>query len=470
MGKSLLFESTICELKSKISEALETIGIRFESAEALTLLKHHGFKTEGNIVFFNEKQIEHALIQMGFYEYPAVTQRKITGQLFYGIPVLLDDDTHKYRRVHVSDAVKMYQLGETSDLYGSSSIAIVDPEDNDAEDPYIGQMAMLLKYSDKYLMNGLRATATNSKNGDVYTSAYNAIHLVREVLGDTKEESVMTQIICPKSPLEYDEECILNIRATAEQGQKIILCPCSLTNLTGPSSILGVNIHDMALALAGIVYIQLIRPGLRVSMSTCSVPTDLRIIQPVYGTAEMTYISVVFYELCKSYRIPCSINAMLSDAAVPNYQSGVESLLTTMLPFELTDLDIAYCYPGLMAGFYCGSFEKVIYDEETMRYVNRIFKGISQKIDTNILKDMQKAMVTKTFLNGKTPNIYREENYLTNIFSKYGISEGIQPEKADIILKAKAEIKRRLGGYQLPKRTIEQKQLLQRFLPSQCRY
>lgn len=470
MGKQLLTQTTLETIHEKVLETLETLGIRFENEEALEVFRKRGAKVEGNIVYLTEKLVSEALSLFPAYEYPPVTERRVTGQLFFGVPILLDDDTQHYRPVTVADAVKMYKLGETSDLYEGSSIAIVDPYDNDADDKYVGQMAMLLKHSDKYLTNGLRATALNSKNGDVYTSAYKAIKLVKEFHGVTNDDTVMCQIICPKSPLAYDDECLLNIKAAVEQGQSVMLCPCSLTNLTGPSTILGINVHDIALALAGIAYIQFLRPGTPVSLSTCSAPTDMRTIQPAYGTPEGVYISIVFYELSKFYKINCGICALLSDSAKVDYQSGVESLLTTLLPFNLTDIDIAYCYPGLMSGFYCGSFIKAIYDEETMRYMNRIFKGIKQELDPNLMDSMKVAMDKNTFLTGRTPQAYRDDHYLTQIFSKYGVSQDAKPELTDIRIKAQKEIDRRLAMYKLPERTAEQQKLLQEYLPTQCKY
>ena len=44
----------------------------------------------------------------------------------------------------------MYQLAETCDLYESINPGVVDPEDNDSEDQHISQIAIMLKYLDKF--------------------------------------------------------------------------------------------------------------------------------------------------------------------------------------------------------------------------------------------------------------------------------------------------------------------------------
>ena len=42
-------------------EILKETGIRFPNRQALEIFKHHGFKIDGEMVFFQEKDIEKAL-------------------------------------------------------------------------------------------------------------------------------------------------------------------------------------------------------------------------------------------------------------------------------------------------------------------------------------------------------------------------------------------------------------------------
>lgn len=469
MRKRFLSDAVISQLRDKVSEALLKVGIKFENDEALGLFRRNGFKVDGKYVYFTDKQIEDALSNMTPFEPGEVTERSVASQLFYGVPYMLDEITNEHRRATVADVVKMYKLGETSDVYGGSGIAIVDPWDNDGENPYLAQVAMLLKYSDKFFTNGFRASSYNTNNKGVYQSACKALEMVKEIRGAADGEAYMGQAVCPMSPLCYDNECILNMKAAALYGQAITICPCSIGYLTGPANIYGLIVHDMAMALAGTVYLQLLKPGTEVYYSICSAQADLRTMQPSYGAVEEVFVAVAFYELCLSYKLCSSICAELTDSIRPDYQSGVESSLTTILPFELTDLDIVYCYPGLMSGFSCGSFEKAIYDEELVRITNHYLRGISQELDTNIIEDLLYAKETETFIRTKSPNRFKEDFYIPRGFYKGGVSFN-ELEIKDIRMKALEEIDRRMEMYQLPERSMEQKRVLNQFLPSQCKY
>lgn len=470
MRKRFLNDKTISELHNKVSEVLQKVGICFENEEALELFRSHGIKVDGQFVYFTDKQIEDALACFDPFEPEEVTERSVVSQLFYGVPYILDEQTNICRNATVADVVKMYKLGETSDLYGGCGIAVVDPCDNDAEDKYLAQIAMMLKYSDKYFTNGFRASSYNTKDKAVYSSACKAIELVKEFRCIAEGENYLNQCVCPMSPLAYDDECILNIKAAVVNGQSVTICPCSISYLTGPVTIFGLNVHDMAIALAGTVYIQLLRPGTEVYYSVCSTQSDLRTMQPTYGSVEEIFVSVAFYELCLSYKLCSSICATLTDSIRPDYQSGVESALTTLMPFELTEIDAVYAYPGLMSGFSCGSFEKAIYDEELVRVSNRYLKGISLELDEGIVEDMYKAKTTNTFLYTKSSRRFKEDFFIAKGFYKGGVKLNESQNRDELRYNALNEISRRIDNYVLPQRTLEQKRLLNKYLPSQCKY
>ncbi|MEG0377855.1 MAG: trimethylamine methyltransferase family protein [Eubacterium sp.] len=468
--RRLLEDEQLKNIYADVVDILENIGISFDTEKALTLFKENGARVDGKKVFIPHTMLEKALDLLPKHDYSDLSEKRVAATSPFGmVPLLLDEETGEYRKTTIDDAVKMYQLTQTSDFYECASPSVIEPQGNDAEDQYVAQIAMLLKYSDKWFSNGIRATARNSKNGDLYNSSKEAIQLVKK-FHDNFEEPVMSQCICPMSPLAYDWECLDNLTAAVEEGQTVVICPCTLTNLTGPASLMGLVIHDIAISLAGIVYIQLLSPGLAVDLCCCSGVTDMRSIQPAYGTAEYVYIAMMFYECCKDLKINCTICGSLADSAKVDYQSGVESLMTTMMPYMVSEIDTIWCYPGLMSAWYCGSFEKLILDEEMMRGVNRALKGVNTKIDPKLKKSLIAAQETGTFLSGKTPSTYKKDHYLTKIFTKYGVSQDISLEKTEVHLKVKKELESRVEMYKAPDLTETQKKLLQDYLPTPCKF
>ena len=451
-------------------EIVENVGVRFESEVVRELFKERGARVAGDQVFIPRHLMEEALASTPKQDYhlPAI-KRVVAATPFSNAPFILDDDTGTIRRCHIGDAIKMYQINETSALYECANPGCADPMGIDAPDQFVAQMAMVLKYSEKYPSIGLRATGSNSQNGDVYGSARRAFRLVREFY-DIWDQPVMTQGICPNPPLAYDRECLDNLCAAIDEQQAVSLFPCSLGFMTGPESIIGTVVHDFAMSLAGLAFVQLKSPGHPTSLCNFSTISDIQTLQPNYGSPECVFIQVIFYELCRNLGIPCVVCGSYGDGTAVDYQAGMEALMTTMLPFSLTEIDEVWCYPGILAGFACGSFHKAILDEEMIRYANRMLQGAEMAVDPKLPGFLAAGADAGSFLGIGSMETYRRDNYLTKIFNKRGIAQAGDAGKTDLADKVQQVLAARIAAYQLPERSAAQKKLLQQHLPSLCQY
>ena len=466
----LLTPETVEEIMDKAAHIMETIGVKFDHPRALETFRKAGASVDGLNVKISRSMLEQALKDMPAQEYEVNERRVGAGAMFGNVPVIYDDRKDIFRQVSLEDTIKVYKLVETSDLYESSNPSTVDPWDLNAEDLYVTQLAIYLKYSNKYLANGMRAIAKNAKNADVYQSARNGFRLVKDFYGEY-DEPVVDQTICPMPPLGYDRESLDNLFATLDEDQNLGICPCSLTNLTGPSGLFEMVVHDAAMALAGVVLVQLEKPGTVVGLSNSSGATDMKTMQPTYGSVEATLIQCMFFEFCVYYKISGGLCGNLCDSAFPDYQAGVETFLSTFLPYYYIDLETIWCYPGDLASWRCGSFRKAILDEELLRNINRAFRPIDTSIGSDFYAVLENAKEKNTFLTGRTPKAYRRDHYLSKGFSKFGIPGGDEArQNNDIMHMADLEIERRLAAYELPERTPEQKKLLNQYLPADLRY
>ncbi len=460
-------------IQSALEQAFEVIGnigVSFESENVRDYFKKRGARVEGDKVFISRSLIEEALQSTPKMDYNSPAQKRVVAATPFGnAPFILDDKTGVIRRCTINDAVKFYQINETSVLYENANPGCADSLDNDAPDQFIAQVAMTLKYSAKYPSIGLRATSSNVQNGDVYGSARRAFRLVREFY-DFWDKPVMTQSICPNPPLAYDRECLANLCAVIDEKQAVSIVPCSLGYMTGPESIIGLVIHDLAISLAGLVFVQLKSPGHPTSFCVSSSISNIQTLQPNYGSAEAVFIQVIFYELCKYLKLPCVVCGGYGDGTAVDYQAGMEALLTTMFPFSLTELNEVWCYPGLMAGFACGSFHKAILDEEMINYANRTLRGVDLTVDPQLQELIAAGRDAGSFLSIGSMQTYRRDNYLTKIFDKRGIAQAKIAETNNLAHQVQQVLEERIAAYQLPERSAPQRKLLQPYLPSPCRY
>ena len=470
-GPALLDRETIASITDQAADILADIGVAFETDSARDLFKKHGAAVHGKRVKIPASLLEQALKTLPEPTRALAGKKRVAASSPFGnAPMIKDDDTGQFRRGTIADAVKMYQLAGTSDLYASANPGVVDPEGNDSEDPFLGQIAMMLKYSDLRPAIGLRATGSNTRHGDVRTSAKKAIHLIKEIR-ESEILPVMDQGICPMAPLSYDEECLMNLEVLVEEAQGITIIPCTLTFMTGPESLVGTVIHDIAISLAGIVYVQLLKPGTHVGFSSSSTMTDLKTLQPSYGSPEYLYAQIMFYEVCRHLQIDCTLCGCLSDSRENDYQSGFESCMTALAPFSLTDVQQVFCSPGHMASFAGAGFTKMLLDEEMLIQCNRLLQGLDLSMDPQLKDKLKKSLDTGSFLSIGSAALYRKEQRVTRIFDKTGIQMDQNTSQKGVVAEnVSREIEKRCAAYVLPERTRTQRKLLQKYLPTPCKY
>jgi trimethylamine---corrinoid protein Co-methyltransferase len=468
---SLLDRQTMASIHEQAANILATIGVGFETDSARDLLKKHGATIHGKQVRIPSSLLEQALNLLPGHSGSLADKKRVAAASPFGnAPMIRDDRTGQFRRGTIADAVKMYQLAQTSDLYESANPGVADPQGNDSEDPFLGQIAMMLKYSNLRPVIGLRATRSNTRHGDVRASAQKAIHLIKEIR-EADTLPVMEQGICPMAPLSYDEECLINLEVLVEEAQGITISPCTLTFMTGPESLMGTVIHDIAISLAGIVYVQLLKPGTHVSLNCFSTMTDLKTMQPAYGSPEYLYAQIMFYEVCRLLQIDGTLCGCLSDSRENDFQGGFESCMTALAPFSLTDVQEVFCSPGLMASFAGACFTKMILDEEMLIQCNRLLQGLDLSMDPSLKDKLKKSLDTGSFLSIGSAALYRKEQRVTRIFDKTGIrTDPDGPQKGRVADNVSREIESRCAAYEPPARSRAQRSLLQKYLPTPFKY
>ena len=126
-------------------QIVENIGVRFQSEAVRVLFKQRGARVAGDTVFIPPRLLEEALATTPKQDYRLTVQKRVVAATpFSNAPFILDDDTGAIRRCTVSDAIKMYQVNETSALYECANPGCADPIDNDTPDQFVSQIALAL--------------------------------------------------------------------------------------------------------------------------------------------------------------------------------------------------------------------------------------------------------------------------------------------------------------------------------------
>lgn len=359
-----ILDTDICTLiHSKSAELLQTVGFRFaESERAIGILKHHGFKTDGDVVFFTEKQIEQAVSSA-----PEVIRVRalnpendfILGkgdQVFSNCaaPAYTLEADGERRFATKRDYIRFLQVVHQLDV-----VKLIRPMWDVYEKPE-GKFSWIIRWALEYTDKAI----SGSSNTDIALVA-SAFELSKREMRQEAAEGVAHLLgVCnPRSPLTLEKgNCDFCIDQ-AEWGVGCKISPVPIAGMTGPVTIPGLIILQNTEVLAPLVLSQLVNPGTPVLYGVLSTTTDLRTMVTTAAPPELTgNIMELGVQMAEYYGIPSRVDVGNTNACVLDYQAGAEStLMITNAVWSGADLMASL---GSLESRGIGTLEKLIMDAE----------------------------------------------------------------------------------------------------------
>jgi trimethylamine--corrinoid protein Co-methyltransferase len=141
---------------------------------------------------------------------------------------------------------------------------------------------------------------------------------------------------------------------------------------TGPMSVLGTSILNMAELLSAVVLFQLAAPGCGLVSAVGSAVAEMRSGLYLSGTPEDALINLVCIEMSKHYGLLTQGSAVSSDAKACNLQAGAEGMLTGMAT-ALAGADVMLAF-GLLDSAQTASLAKTVLDADTVNAIERFLR------------------------------------------------------------------------------------------------
>ncbi len=193
-------------------------------------------------------------------------------------------------------------------------------------------------------------------------------------------EPSLFSIVNSNSPLRLDVPMLQGLTAMAEHGQPIVLTPFTLSGAMAPVTIAGALALQNAEALAGIAFIQMVKPGVACAYGGFTSNVDMKTGAPAFGTPEYTRAALAGGQLARRYKLPyrssnaCAANAVDAQAA---YESEMSVWGAVMGHANLVLHGAGWMEGGLVA-----SFEKMIVDAEILQGMAEFMMPLAIDADT----------------------------------------------------------------------------------------
>jgi len=174
------------------------------------------------------------------------------------------------------------------------------------------------------------------------------------------------------SPLKHDCPMLDGAMRLARRGQPVVVTPFTLAGAMAPVTMSGAVTLSIAEALAAIVLLQYIRPGVPVAIGTFTSNVDMKSGAPAFGTPEYMRATQMTGQLARYYGLPMRASGVCA-ANVPDGQSMWETSNSLWSAVQ-SGTNLVYHAAGWLEGGLIASPEKFIMDCEVLQMIQRYFE------------------------------------------------------------------------------------------------
>jgi len=186
------------------------------------------------------------------------------------------------------------------------------------------------------------------------------------------ERPIWSATNCTIAPLQHDAEMTEAHILMAKAGCPIFVLPMPQMGTTGPMSVLGTSILNMAELLSAVVLFQLAAPECAMVSAVGSAVAEMRSGLYLSGTPEVGLINLTCIEMSKFYGLRSQGSAVSCDAKACDLQAGAEGMLTGLVT-ALAGADVMLSF-GLMDSAQTCSLAKTVLDADTVNAIERFLR------------------------------------------------------------------------------------------------
>ncbi len=241
-------------------------------------------------------------------------------------------------------------------------------------------------------------------------------------------------------PMKFATDACRVMEVLIEGGMPILLLSAGQAGATAPAPIAGAIVQAVAECLAGVVYVNAIKPGHPAIFGTWPFVSDLRTGAMSGGSGEQALLTAGCAQMHRFYGLPGGAAAGIGDAKLPDMQAGWEQMCSNVLA-GLSGLNMVYEAAGMHASLLGFCMESLILGDDLIGQAMRCVRGIEVNDDTMALETMR-----ATCLGGpghylgsdQTLRLMQTEYVYPAVADRTSPKEWVERGKPDLIATAKA--------------------------------
>lgn len=188
-------------------------------------------------------------------------------------------------------------------------------------------------------------------------------------------------------PMKFATESCEVMEACVKAGMPVLLLSAGMSGATAPSTIAGAIVQAVAECLAGLVYVNAIKPGAPAIFGTWPFDLDLRTGAMTGGSGEQALLSAGCSQMHKYYGVPGGAAAGIADSKLPDMQAGWEQMCSNVMA-GLSGCNMIYEAAGMHASLLGFCHESLILGDDLIGQAQRCVRGIEVNDETLALDQM----------------------------------------------------------------------------------
>jgi trimethylamine---corrinoid protein Co-methyltransferase len=359
-----------------------------------------------------------------------------------GSPFASDLDDGR-REGSIADHDRLVKLAHAADLLTCLQGGTVEAVDLPVTTRHLDMEYSLIRWSDKpYVSYG----TAGWKSQDAIDMAAIA-HGGREAI---ERDPALMIVVNPNSPLIWDTRMIQALLVSAEANQPIVVTPFLLAGGTAPVTMAGALSIQVAEALSGVALAQLVRPGVACLFGSFFTALDMRTGSPAFGMPEAILAILAGRQLADRYGLPYRGGGGFTSANAVDGQGAAESV-ASLWATMLAGTDFVLHAAGWLEGGLVASYEKLAFDLEVLRQMERIREGVAVERDELAFEAIDEAGPGALFLaSPHTMARFKEALYMSPTFLTTDFATWDAGGRQTIEARANQAWKRLLDGYEDP--------------------
>ena len=373
----VLDEAGLQTIEDNADTVLEEIGIEFRDfPEALALFREAGADIDGERVRFPRGLCRSIIQESAPSEYTQYARNPDRNVIIggkrtvlvpaYGSPFVRDLDEGR-RYATIEDFRNFVKLAYMSPGMHHSGGTVCEPVDIPVNKRHLDMIYSHIKYSDKPFMGSVTARER----------AQDTVDMAKLVFGDefVEQKTVITSLINANSPMTFDATMLGAATVYARNNQATMISPFLLAGAMSPVTVAGTATQILAEALAGIAYVQLVRPGAPVIFGTFASSISMQSGAPTFGSPEPTLVLYIAAALARRLGVPFRSGGGLCASKIADAQAAYESA-NTLQSAALAGVNFMLHTAGWLEGGLTMGYEKFVMDADQANMIAILLGGV----------------------------------------------------------------------------------------------